>query len=571
MDLHQIPIENLSVSSNNMRKSRSKPEVGDLLPSIREKGVLTPLIVRTSKDEHKYEIVAGQRRFHASKTLGDITSLPCIVLAGAEDAHALEVSLIENLARRDPEPMSEYEAFAKLVRKGRTVAEIAALFGLDERRVGQRLALGNLLPDIRQAYRDGKIDPASMQALTLATRAQQRDWLTLFADAEQHAPTGQRLKQWLFGGQSISTDVALFDAEAYPGKIVADLFGELAYFDDSEAFWTLQTKAVEAMTKTLTEDGWLAVEVFDTSEALQIWNYVKCTKVDGGHVLIDVARNGEVTIHEGYLSQRDAERRAKAKEDGTESPAPKRRELTNKLENYCALHRQAMVRAALTKAPQLALRLLATHLLVGSSHWSVSADPQRAACGDTAVSVAASKAENAFETERSSVCERLGIPFDANPLVQPYGNDETFALTFARLIALSDEAIVSILTFLIAESLAAGGIGVELAGQMLDIDPDIAWQPDDAYFALLRDKAAINAMLAETRGDDIAKVNRDQTRNQQVEALRTGIASHTEAWRPGYMAFPFQAYTDKSGGRLEELGTIATDALNAKTADAENA
>ena len=54
MDLHQIPIENLSVSSNNMRKSRSKPEVGDLLPSIREKGVLTPLIDRTSKDAHKY-------------------------------------------------------------------------------------------------------------------------------------------------------------------------------------------------------------------------------------------------------------------------------------------------------------------------------------------------------------------------------------------------------------------------------------------------------------------------------------------------------------------------------------
>lgn len=561
MDLHQIPIENLAVSSNNMRNHRRQQDVSDLLPSVREKGVLTPLIVRAGPKPEFFEIVAGQRRFHAAKIVGDITSLPCIVLDRAEDADALEISLIENLARRDPDPMSEYEAFAKLARKGRSVADIALLFGIEKRHVDQRLALGNLLPDIRQAYRDGKIGPASLKALTLATKTQQRDWLVMFKDAEQRAPTGQRLKQWLFGGQSISTVAARFDIETYPGKIVTDLFGEEAYFDDSEAFWALQMKAVETLAETFRADGWAAVETFGPDDALHLWNFVKCAKTKGGHVLIDIAHNGEVTVHEGYISEREMQRRIKAEAGEEAEPAPVRRELTAKLENYCALHRHAMVRTALLGAPQLALRLIAAHLLGGSGHWSVKADPQRAACGDTAVSVTASRAENTFETERSAVCEKLGIPFDASPLVKPLARDTDFASTFVQLCSLSDEDILRVLTFLMAESLEAGGIGVELAGRILDIDPDIRWQPDEAFFTLLRDKTAINAMLAQTRSEAIAAANRDQTRNQQLEALKTGLASRQEAWTPAYLAFPFSTYSEKSGGRLAELGAIVDAAL----------
>ena len=562
MDLHHIPIEDLVVSSNNMRHHRRQPDVNDLLPSVREKGVLTPLIVRAGSKPDTFEIVAGQRRFHAAKAVGEIASLPCIVLDSAEDADALEISLIENLARRDPDPMSEYEAFAKLARKGRSVAEIALLFGIEERHVDQRLALGNLLPDIRQTYRDGKIDPASLKALTLATKKQQRDWLAMFKDAEQHAPTGQRLKQWLFGGKAISTKVARFEIETYPGKVVTDLFGEEAYFDDSEAFWALQMKAVEALAETFRADGWEAVETFGPDDALHLWNFVKCAKTKGGHVLVDIACNGEITLHEGYLSEREMQRRIKAEAGDRAEPAPVRRELTAKLENYCALHRHSMVRSALLGAPQLAMRLIAAHLLAGTGHWSVKADPQRAACGDTAVSVTASRAENTFETERSAVCEKLGIPFDASPLVKPLAKDADFASRFARLCSLSDDDILRVLTFLMAESLEVGGIGVELAGRILNINPDIRWQPDEAFFTLLRDKAAINAMLAETRGEAVAKANRDQTRNQQVEALKTGLASRQEAWIPAYLAFPFSAYTEKSGGRFAELGAIADEASN---------
>lgn len=564
MKLHQIDIDRLSVSTLNMRHGRKAPDIEDLLPTVREKGVLTPLIVRPSATPDMFEIIAGRRRYYAAQTV-ELASLPCIVVDALDDADALEISLIENLARLDPDPMSEYEAFAKLAAKGRSAADIAVLFGLDEARVNRRLALGNLLPAIRQAYRKGRIDEASLQALTLATKTQQRDWLALLNDPDQRAPVGRQLKNWLFGGQSIATSVALFELETYPGEIVTDLFGETAYFNDSEAFWTLQMQAVEAMRQHYLEASWSDVDIFDTGSAFHIWHYEKRSKAKGGHIIIDIAHTGEVTVHEGYLSQREIARQAKTENGDTAQPETPRRELTAKLENYCTLHRHNIVRGALLGAPQLALRLLAAHLLAGSELWSVRAEPQRAACGETAQSLKAASVTDIFERERAAVCELLGIPFDASPLVAGHARPENFAHLFVRLTQLDDQAVIRILTFAMAESLAAGGIGVELAGRHLAIDAAAHWQPDEAFFTLLRDKAAINAMLAETRSAEIAKANAGQTRNQQVEALKTGLAHRDAPWAPHYLTFPFATYTDKSGGLFDRLNAV----VDAQTAPAE--
>ena len=65
-----------------------------------------------------------------------------------DDASAIEASLIENAARRDADPMTEYVTFVRLIKEGRKVSEIAATFGMTEIMVEQRLALGNLLPKI---------------------------------------------------------------------------------------------------------------------------------------------------------------------------------------------------------------------------------------------------------------------------------------------------------------------------------------------------------------------------------------------------------------------------------------
>ena len=77
------------------------------------------------------------------------------------DAEALEISLTENLAREDADELTYYEAFLSSTLKGRSVGEIARTYGKNEREVEQYLALANLLPRIRELYRDEELDGAT--------------------------------------------------------------------------------------------------------------------------------------------------------------------------------------------------------------------------------------------------------------------------------------------------------------------------------------------------------------------------------------------------------------------------
>src|SRR5688500_8437241 len=152
MELKHIDIANLSVSPANMRVKGRAPDLTNILPSIRARGVLVPLIVRQNGSADTYEIVAGKRRYHAALAVaeeaGEADPLPCAVMAAGDDAAALEASLIENIARLDPDEVTRWESFTRLVREGRAPESIALTFGLTELQVKRTLALGNLLPRI---------------------------------------------------------------------------------------------------------------------------------------------------------------------------------------------------------------------------------------------------------------------------------------------------------------------------------------------------------------------------------------------------------------------------------------
>ncbi|WP_286749622.1 ParB/RepB/Spo0J family partition protein, partial [Sphingopyxis sp. SCN 67-31] len=201
MDFQHIELSRLVVSSANMRGITKKPDLTNILPSVRARGILVPLIVRPSEAEGTYEIVAGKRRYHAALTVAEeqdgIDPLPCAVIEAGDDAAALEASLIENIARLDPDEVNRCESFTRLVREGRSVEDIGLTFGLTGLQVKRTLAIGNLLPRIRNMYRAEKIDAATMRHLTLANKAQQREWLALVDCPEKHAPTGSQLKSWL--------------------------------------------------------------------------------------------------------------------------------------------------------------------------------------------------------------------------------------------------------------------------------------------------------------------------------------------------------------------------------------
>jgi ParB family transcriptional regulator, chromosome partitioning protein len=178
MQIDQIPLDRLSVSKANMRQGKKPPDITDILPSIIRRGVLSPLFVRPNCQDGHYEIVAGKRRYFASleaaKQGQDDLALPCIVIGDADDADALEISMIENMLRQAPDPVTQWESYTRLVKEGRTVDSIATTFALTELQVKRILALGNLLPRIREAYRAEEIDAETIRHLTLATKAQQK-------------------------------------------------------------------------------------------------------------------------------------------------------------------------------------------------------------------------------------------------------------------------------------------------------------------------------------------------------------------------------------------------------------
>ena len=476
-----------------------------------------------------------------------------------DDAAALEASMLENLARLDPDEMTQYETFVRLTEAGKSVADIAATFGITELMVKRRLALGELLPKIRTAYRNEDIDAETIRHLTMASKRQQRDWLKLFADPEQYAPRGYQLKQWLFGGQQIATDVALFPLDAYKGQIVSDLFGEKGYFSDADQFWALQNAAIAAKRDALLSDGWTEVEICETGQRFSIWEYEKAPKKDGGRVYITVSHRGEVEVHEGWLTAKEAKAKRRAKE-ATDDPdtdgKPVRPELTNPAQNYLELHRHAAVRHALLSHPGVALQLMVAHAIGGSALWQTKPDPQTTRKEETAESIAKSKAEAAFAAERKAVLELLGLPVHGHSVVRSNGDDYRVAELFAALLKLSDKDVMRVLAFVMAETLEAGIGVVEALGIQLKVDMTDYWEPDDAFFDLLRDKAAVNAMLRHIGGKAVADANVTATTKVQKKIVRDFISGEgrkkVEGWLPHYMAFPFKAYTKGGGGRLSD-------------------
>lgn len=566
MHLTHIEIGNLAVAAVNMRHGKKAPDVSDILPSVRARGILVPLLVRPNGQPDHFEIVAGRRRFFAAKTIaeegGEIEPLPCAVMEPGDDAAALEASLIENIARLDPDEMNQYETFARLIREGRSVAEIAATFGITERRVNQRLALGNLLPKIRTAYRNQEIDVETIRYLTLASKAQQQNWLALFSDPDNRAPRRSQLKHWLFGGQSISTKTALFSVEDYSGQIVADLFGEDSYFADAGLFWQKQNEAIAAKRDALLEAGWRDVLVLEPGEHFESWHYEKTPKKKGGKVYIAISERGDVEIHEGYLSRKEARQAAKATE--VKPAKPIRPEVSKTMQTYIDLHRHAAVRVALLAEPGVALRLVAAQAITSSGHWRVERERQESRDETVAASLSSSASEAAFAVKRAEIVALLGGSADDQRVIAGQGDDFDTVDFFIRLLRLSDDDVLRILAFVMAESLEAGSAVIEALGVHLKLDMAPVWQADDAFFDLIRDRQVINALLADVAGQRVADGNVAEKVVAQKRIVRdclTGTNGRVkvEKWLPGWMAVPPKPVTERGGvNAVDQWGRIAS-------------
>jgi ParB family chromosome partitioning protein len=565
MELRHIDIGSLSVSTANMRGVGKAPDLANILPSVRARGIIVPLIVRQKPcpepveggTPDTYEIVAGKRRYHAALAIaqeaGGIDPLPCAVMEAGDDAAALEASLIENVARLDPDEVTRWEGFTRLVREGRAPEEIALTFGLTELQVKRTLALGNLLPRIRGLYRRGEIDVATVRHLTLASKAQQREWLAMLDDPGAYCPTGSQLKAWLFGGASIPASVALFDLGTFEGELVSDLFGEDSYFASAEVFWTAQKAAVEERAQGYRDAGWSEVIVLQPGEHFHTWEHEKRPKRKGGKVFVAVGQRGDVAFHEGYVSLREA--RAQAR--GEQPDKPVRPEISAPLQNYIDLHRHAAVRSRVAEQPNLALRLAVAHMIVGTGLWQVRVEPQRAMGDAVAESIETCPSETAFDARRRAALELLGFGPDTSSVCGGYDGDHGLSGLFVRLLSLSDQAVLEVLATVMAETLEAGTAMIETLGMHMEVDMSRSFTADDALLDLIKDREVLDNILAEVSGQQVADSNAAATGKVKRRIIRDCLRGENgrakvENWVPRWMRFPPAAYTARGG-----VGTVS--------------
>ena len=154
-----IPIDKIRPNPDQPRKQIG--DIRELADSIREKGVLEPLLVRYVPREDMYYIISGERRYHASQTAG-LRELPCIEKI-ADDAETLELALIENLQRKDLTPFEEADGLCRLQEQfDYTHDDIAKKIGRARSSVTETMSLRVIPDEVRRACLESGINTKSL-------------------------------------------------------------------------------------------------------------------------------------------------------------------------------------------------------------------------------------------------------------------------------------------------------------------------------------------------------------------------------------------------------------------------
>lgn len=154
-----IPIDRLEPNPKQPRVEFG--DLTELVASIREKGVLEPLLVRPSEVGGRFMIISGERRYRAAREVG-LRELPCIEME-VDDRAVAEIALIENLQRKDLTPFEEAEGLLMLVERfGYTHDEVAKKIGKSRSSVTEALSIANLPEDVKEQCRRADIQSKSL-------------------------------------------------------------------------------------------------------------------------------------------------------------------------------------------------------------------------------------------------------------------------------------------------------------------------------------------------------------------------------------------------------------------------
>ncbi|WGH80297.1 ParB/RepB/Spo0J family partition protein [Jannaschia ovalis] len=161
-----VPIETVRPNPNQPRRDFDEDELSDLAASIRQRGVIQPIIVRTARGggDARYEIVAGERRWRAAQRAG-LHEVP-VVIREMDDTELLEVAIIENIQRADLNAIEEAEGFRQLMDKfGHTQEKLSEVLGKSRSHVANLMRLLKLPASVQAHVREGVLSAGHARAL----------------------------------------------------------------------------------------------------------------------------------------------------------------------------------------------------------------------------------------------------------------------------------------------------------------------------------------------------------------------------------------------------------------------
>lgn len=165
--LRQLPVAAIVPNPAQPRQRFDEQALAELADSLRQHGVLEPLVVRSVAAD-RYEIVCGERRWRASQLAG-LATLPCRVIA-ADDQTAFILAATENVARQDMDVIEEANAYARILGFGKPLAEVASLFGKTEVYVRARLDLLRLDGPLQELVASGQLSRTLAAKLSALSR-----------------------------------------------------------------------------------------------------------------------------------------------------------------------------------------------------------------------------------------------------------------------------------------------------------------------------------------------------------------------------------------------------------------
>ncbi|MEO3387157.1 ParB/RepB/Spo0J family partition protein [Mesorhizobium sp. CAU 1741] len=164
---NRVPIEFVAPNPRNPRRSFGEAELADLTQSIREHGIVQPVVVRSSNGG-RYEIIAGERRWRAAQKAG-LTELP-VIIREVDDRVALELAIIENVQRADLNPVEEAMGYQQLIDEHNyTQADLGQVIGKSRSHVANTLRLLKLPDVIRELLVDGSLSAGHARTLVTSS------------------------------------------------------------------------------------------------------------------------------------------------------------------------------------------------------------------------------------------------------------------------------------------------------------------------------------------------------------------------------------------------------------------